>query len=226
MLPLKRRLTRTEWEAYAAIKEAILSLKLEPGTPLLEDELVEQLNISKTPVRSALMHLERDGLVVRAPYKGTYVSEITAKDIREIVQLKAVLEGFAGRLATGTLTPDDLDQAERILDAADKALLAGNLTESSDLGTHFHEFIFERVSNQRLKSMLEMFQDQTRRLRLMATRTTGRTEKSAAEHRRILAALRQGDPDKVEAAFREHLHSFLDDVVSDLGQSRPGGNTR
>ena len=101
--------------AYAAIKEAILSLKLQPGTLLVETELARQLGISKTPVRDALQELEREGLVTRILFKGTYVTEVSARDAEEIFQLRAVLEGLAARLATPRLTPEDLARARQLL---------------------------------------------------------------------------------------------------------------
>ena len=68
-------------KAYNAIKGAILSLKLKPGDPLVESDLAQQLGISKTPVRDALLELEREGFVTKVPFKGTYVTEITLKDV-------------------------------------------------------------------------------------------------------------------------------------------------
>ena len=90
--------TLTE-RVYSSVKEAILSLNLKPGSPLVEDELAGQLGTSKTPVRDALLALERDGLVTKIPYKGTYVSELTEDDAVEIFQLRSALEGLASRLA-------------------------------------------------------------------------------------------------------------------------------
>ena len=87
-------------KAHAAIKDAILSFKLEPGAPLVETQLAEELGISKTPVRAALEELEREGFVTRILFKGTYVTEVTVKDLVEIFQLRAVLEGLATHLAT------------------------------------------------------------------------------------------------------------------------------
>lgn len=199
-------------QAYTAIKEAILSLHFKPGTPLIEDELAEQLGISKTPVRDALIELERDGLVVRIPYKGTYVSEISERDAQEIFELRAVLEGLAGRLAVASLTSGALDEAEAILDACEAALEAGRLGEASGLGEQFHRLVLGHAANQRLQTFLEMLDEQTRRLRQISNRGVGRLEKSAAEHRQIMAALREGDPEKVDLAFRYHHRSVLHDL--------------
>ena len=199
-------------KAYSTIKEAILSLGLEPGAALVEDDLASQLGISKTPVRDALLALEREGLVTRVPYKGTYVTEIREKDAREIFELRAVLEGLAGRLALESLTQDELDEAETFLDQSERALAAGDLQQASVLGARYHRFIITRAPNQRLLAFLEILDDQTRRLRYISNRGPGRLTKSIRQHRKILSALRRGDPERVEAAFRHHLDSVLQDL--------------
>lgn len=200
-------------QAYSVIKEAILQLKLAPGTPLVEEELAFQLGTSKTPVRDALLELERDGLVIRIPYKGTYVSEISEQDAKEIFELHAVLEGLAGRLATASLTPEELDQAEAILDAYDQALAAEDWEAATACGQQFHRIVIQRASNHRLLAILRTLDDQLHRLRRISNQDLVRLQKSAGEHRRILAALREGDPELVEAAFREHHHSVLHDLT-------------
>jgi DNA-binding GntR family transcriptional regulator len=210
--------TRTGW-AYQAIKQAILSLKLEPGSLLLEDKLAEQLNISKTPVRQALQQLEGDGLVTRIPYKGTYVTQVTEQDIREIVELKAELEAMAGRLALPSLTPSDLTKAECFLRASDVALMEGDLAQASEQGKLFHRFIFEHGSNQRLLEMLNMLDDHMQRLRLMAARTNERMKKSNHEHHLILDAIRRGKIQDVEDAFHVHLFSFRDDLLDQVSHA-------
>jgi DNA-binding GntR family transcriptional regulator len=180
---------------------------------LVEDEIAAQLGTSKTPVRNALVKLEVDGLVVRIPYKGTYVSEISEQDAREIFELRGVLEGLAARLAVPMLTPEELVQAENILDAADTALAAGDIIRTSMLGEQFHKLVYRHASNQRLLTFLKMLDDQLQRLRMISNSGLERLQKSAAEHRRILEALKGGDPAQVELAFREHHQSVLNDFA-------------
>lgn len=199
-------------QVYSVIKEAILQLKLAPGTPLVEEELAFQLGTSKTPVRDALLELERDGLVVRIPYKGTYVSEISEQDAKEIFELHAVLEGLAGRLAAVSFTPQELDQAEAILNAYDAALAAGDYEAVTNYGKQFHQLVIRRATNRRLLTILRTLDDQLHRLRRISSQDLARLQKSAGEHRAILAALRAGDPEQVEAAFRKHHHSVLNDL--------------
>jgi len=214
--PMSVGLTLTE-RVYLTIKEAILDLQYKPGDPLVEDDLARQLGTSKTPVRDALLTLERDGLVTKIPYKGTSVSEVSLKDATEIFELRAVLEGLAARLATPEFSRRDLDEAEHLLDEADRALERGEVETCSRLGAQFHTMIHERADNRRLKPILDKLEEQLRRLRRLSDRLQGRLEKSGREHRRILAGLRTGDPQQAEAAMRAHL----DSVVRDFAQAGP-----
>lgn len=212
-------LTLTE-RVYATIKEAILELELPPGSSLVEDELARQLETSKTPVRDALLALERDGLVTKIPYKGTYVSGVSQTDITEIFELRAVLEGLAARLATRSFSPKELDEAEKLLDAADEARNRGDAESASKYGAAFHAIVHRRAENRLLIPILDKLEEQLRRLRHLSDQLSGRLEKSGRQHREILAALRTGDPVRAEAAMRNHLESVLADL-SVSGSDKP-----
>jgi DNA-binding GntR family transcriptional regulator len=198
--------------AYAAIKGAILSLKLEPGIPVVENDLAQQLGISKTPVRDALLELEHEGFVTRVQFKGTYVTDVTMKDMTEIFQLRAVLEGLAARLATPLLSTEDLMQIDVNLTAAEAALTEGDLTHCSQLGQCLHNAILDKAGNQRLTLITHNLDDHVRRFRVLSDRISGRLNKSVKEHRRVQAALCQRDPAAAEQAMRVHLFSVLQDL--------------
>jgi DNA-binding GntR family transcriptional regulator len=208
--PVRGGLTLTE-RVYATIKEAILDLELKPGSPLVEDDLARQLGTSKTPVRDALLTLERDDLVTKIPYKGTYVADLSLKDAAEIFELRSVLEGLAARLAARSISPRELDEAEKLLDAAGGARARGDLDAASVYGALFHRIIHRHADNQHLIPILEKLDEQLRRLRRMSDQVAGRLEKSGHEHRLVLATLRSGDPLQAEQAMRQHLESVLRD---------------
>jgi DNA-binding GntR family transcriptional regulator len=199
-------------KAYTAIKDAILSVKLKPGTPLVETQLAEELGISKTPVRAALEELEREGFVTRILFKGTYVTEVTVKDLVEIFQLRAVLEGLAARIATPLFSPRELDQIARKLTAAETALAQGDLALCSELGKGLHDAIIDKADNLRLTLIIRNLDDHVQRFRAISDQISGRLNKSVKEHRRILDALRRRDPDAAAQAMRDHLHSVLQDL--------------
>jgi DNA-binding GntR family transcriptional regulator len=199
-------------KAYNAIKSAILSLKLRPGDPLVESELAQQLGISKTPVRDALLELEREGFVTKILFKGTYVTEVTLRDIHEIFQLRAVLEGLAARLATPLFSLQELDQITENLTAAEAALAEGKLALCSERGKTLHDAIINKAENQRLNLITRNLDDHVQRFRLLSDQISGRLNKSVKEHRRVLEALRQRDPVAAEQAMRDHLFSVLQDL--------------
>lgn len=201
--------------AYHRIKDAILTLQLKPGAPLVEAELAERLGISKTPVRDALLELRREGLVTKIPYSGTFVSEITTEDTREIIEIRAVLEGLAARLATPRLSESDLVHLDSLIDRELDAIDAGNIELAMQLNGEFHEIILAQVENQRLVALVENFEDQLQRFRTLSSQLKGRLRKSAEEHRRVLTALCARDADRAEELFREHLLSVLDDLTSE-----------
>jgi DNA-binding GntR family transcriptional regulator len=199
-------------KAYAAIKEAILALELEPGTPLVETDLARQLGISKTPVRDALQELEREGFVIRVPFKGTYVTDVTLKDMQEVFQLRAVLEGLAARLVAQFFTDAELEQLAEVLAAAEAALAQGDLALCSEQGRKIHRTIIDKADNERLILIMRNLDDHIRRFRVLSDRINGRLGRSVREHRRVLEALYKRDADAAEEAVRGHLFSVLQDL--------------
>ena len=94
----------TDW-VYEEIREAIIDLRLPPGEPLREAAISEQLGVSKTPVREALARLEQEGLVETTSFKGAVVSGYSPRDLEEIYELRALLEGAAVRAVGGRGPP-------------------------------------------------------------------------------------------------------------------------
>ena len=209
--PIKTSVSLTD-KAYTVIKTAILSLQLEPGAPLVESELANQLGISKIPLREALHQLANEGLVTHIPYKGVYVSGLTTKDAAELAMIRGALEGLAARLAAPRLTKEDLQRAEAILAEADQALERGNKDLCVTKGKEFHDFIITRSGNAQLSPILENIDTRFHRFRLLSNEIRGRTTQSLQEHKRILEALKRRDPDAVDHAMRDHLTSVSHDL--------------
>jgi DNA-binding GntR family transcriptional regulator len=180
-------------QAYEAIKDAVLALELRPGDALVEDDLAEQIGMSKTPVRQALERLEREGLVVRIPYKATYVADLDPADAADILELRAVLEGLAARSVVEVVDDATLDAAEEILDAYDAAVAAHDMEAAEELGERFHGLVSGASTNRHVARMLETLNLQLQRLRALSGHHHDRAEKSGREHRAILAALRNRD---------------------------------
>lgn len=136
---------------YANIRAAILSGKIPAGTRLLEADLSQRMQVSRAPVREALVHLERDGLVVSRPNRGTYVAEIfTQDDVNEITTLRATLEGMAISIAAARISDDELDILAALVEQMQVAADDNDLAQLADVDYQFHERIVKAANHNRL----------------------------------------------------------------------------
>jgi GntR family transcriptional regulator, rspAB operon transcriptional repressor len=198
--------------AYVSIKEAILTLKIKPGQLVAIGDLADQLRISRTPVRDALLRLEKEGLVSINPRKGAYATPISADDIEEIFELRIVLEGYAARVAVKHLTAQDQAQMRDLLNASEAAFLAGDERRAADLGRQMHDVMVRAVNNRRLESYLDNLDAHYTRLRRFAVTLPGRFQRSHEQHKAILAAVEHGDGETAGRIMEDHLASVRDDV--------------
>ncbi|MDX9865900.1 MAG: GntR family transcriptional regulator [Anaerolineaceae bacterium] len=200
--------------AYEKIKEAILNFHFLPNQALVESELATQLGISKTPVRDALMRLEKENLVSRIPYKGTYVSDISNQEMVNIFQIRIELEGLAIQLATPNLQEEDFVQMEKLVEAHAAALAKRNIPLVSQINSQFHNTIIQRCSNPMLIDLLLYLDDHLKRYRLLSISQGFRLDKSVPEHSLIINALRNRDAEKAEEAIRTHLANAMHDLYN------------
>lgn len=198
--------------AYDAIKNAILTFQLRPGDSLVESDLAHQLGISKTPVRDSLLRLEKEGLVVKIPFKGSYVAPISHESVIDLFEIRAVLEGLAARLAMPGVSPDDMAELARLIDLHEQALRSGSIAEAAGYNRKFHQTIIQHCTNERLLQILGNLDDHLQRFRLLSNYQRGTALKSVEEHRQILAAIKKQDGAEVELTMRQHLQNVLVDL--------------
>lgn len=200
-------------QTYQIIQEAIVHLRFKPGDRLSVQRLSDQLGVSRTPVKEAFQRLEQERLVSVVPRKGTFVSPIEVRDIDEILEARALVEGFAARRAAKQLTPKDLKKALEILDRQEEALDRGRVPESAEIGHGLHLMIIGELENDRMVSFLWQMDLQYTRIRRIFAHEADRQRQSLKEHRGILDTLRAGDPDAADRAMFDHHWSVRDDLV-------------
>jgi DNA-binding GntR family transcriptional regulator len=201
-----------DW-AYDTIKESILNLRVPPGAQLHIEDLADQMGISRTPVREALLRLESDGLVRAVPRVGFFVTEITRRDLEDLFEVRALLEGHAAEKAASLLTEDELAHIDRLLEAGVSAVERGDLGEFLETEITFHTLLIERTPNRQLIAMMESLQDLTYRERVLSLESLENVRESLVEHRRILEALRQRDGELVGRLMREHIWGIRDRML-------------
>lgn len=200
--------------AYVAIKKAIQSLEFRPGEILAIGRLADQLGVSRTPVRDALLLLEQEGMVTMLPQRGARVSSVSEQDIADIFELRIVLESYAARVATERLGSEELESLESVLQEAEKAFEDGDHLLAAEVGREIHELLISTVSNQRLRAVLDQLESNYARIRRFAALVPQRFKKSHQEHKAIVSALRQGDARQAELAMSHHMMSVRDDVLA------------
>lgn len=204
--------------AYEALRTAITNLELAPGQAISEKMLVEQLGVSKTPVRAALTRLEAEGMVETVPFKGTFVSLVEPDDARDVIELRVVLEVAAVRLACERATRDDL---HGLTELAKVPTASEHGAALRGIGL-FHESLIGLSGNQRLVASFRMLQGPLMRISALSGSEPGSIEDSSVEHAAIAAAIVASDPDLAAELLSTHLYRVLDLYLasSDQGESR------
>lgn len=199
--------------AFAAdrIRTLILNGTFRPGQPLRQEALSEQLSVSRTPLRHALQSLAEDGLVETVGYKGARVARLDRGMIDDLFEMRLLLEPIALRSAFRHLTKLDLARAEMALDTADTE---GQLSRLSDLNWDFHSALYRPSNRQTLLRTIEQLNRASALAEVIASSIRARPEKSAAEHRRLLSACRDGDEAGALSILSEHLRLAHHDVTN------------
>lgn len=181
-------------DAYRRIKERIISLEMPPGSTFYESALADLLQIGRTPVREALVRLQLEGLVEASPRSGYRVSAITVKDARDMLTLRALLEGEAARLAAGRAEDAaSLAELERLCRASYNPDDPRSIHAFLRANTRFHSMIAEVGGNRRLAAALRSLLEQLERLFHLGLALSSRADEIVHEHRDLLDAILRGD---------------------------------
>lgn len=189
------------------LRQAIISGRFRPGERLIERELRTLLGVSRTSLREALRQLEGDGLVVNIPHKGLVVSTMTREEAEEIYQVRAAVEGLAGRLFTERATDEQqaaLQAALAAVEAAEQSAALPTLVAAKD---HFYAVLVGGGANRTLGAILQSLHDRIAALRFLTLAQPGRAAQSVAEMRRILAAVLDHDPEAAAQACVAHVEA-------------------
>lgn len=209
-IPFKSKAPRYRETIYAAVKEAILSGLLIPNQPLVEEQLAATLNVSRTPVREALALLEHEGFITPRNGRGLYVRAVTHKEFVEMFIANEAVEPYLARRAAIMATPSQLAAIEEAINIAKACAMqmdtAGFLRASRD----FHRFVGEAAGNRPLAEFVVQNEERTD-MYLINYGKVVKQERMAAsinEHRAILSALQDRDPEAATRLVIYHAQSL------------------
>lgn len=198
--------------AYNLLKERILTGKLNAGQSLIEMELARELGISRTPIREAILRLEKDALVEVLPNRGAYVSFISLKDLKDSIQLLQILEGAAAKMAADRIDAAKLEMLERAFLAL-KNKRNASYAEEQKIGIELHELILQEAGNAKLIAVSNSVREQIRALSNASIKAPGRVVEAILEHLAIIEALKNRDGKSAEKAMIEHLEKVYKTLV-------------
>jgi len=199
---------------FSALESDIINGEYKAGDSLSELSLSKKYNVSRTPVREALMQLELEGLVELTPNKGAVVVGISEKDVEDIYTIRMHIEGLAARLCADNITDSELRELEELTDLQEFYLSRGDFDSLRELDSRFHSIIFESCRSKPPRFMLSSFHSYTQRARTISVKADGRAEKTVAEHRAILDALRKRDGALAEKLTTEHIAHAKESIES------------
>lgn len=206
--PLEVRSTSLAEQAYERLRTLILGRKISAGSPLQEARLAEELRISRTPMREALVRLAGEGLLVRRDARSYAVRALGTKEYFDCMRAREVIEGEAIFLAAPRIDLSELDRLQTEIDG----LNAGEHDETEHwlFDDRFHRFIAESSGNVVFPRLVEELRVNARLFRLHSP--LHRQRENHDEHGDIIAALRSRDPECAREAMRAHLRSLQNDV--------------
>ena len=202
-------------KVFRKLREDILSGVYKEHDELREIIIGEELGVSRTPVIEALRQLELEGLVTIIPNKGAYVTGITPKDVHDIYKIRSMLEGLCARWATRNITDDQIEELEEIILLSEFHLRKashGKAEQVSELDGKFHKVLYEASNSRILEHVLSDFHKYVKVARTMSVGAKDRAEKSIAEHRGILDAIKNKDADLAEQLANEHIMKVMENL--------------
>lgn len=208
--------TRTQL-VVETLREKILSGEIKAGQPLRQAALAEELNVSRIPVREALLQLEAEGLVAFEPHKGATATELNVEQVDELFELRAMLEADLLAASIPHITDESLDEATDLLSRLDKALGKENAANTwSELNSNYHNCLYsgaERPQTQDLVNTLNKNADRYIRMHLL---WAGGISKAESEHNELLALCKAKDIEKAVACLKKHILGSRDEIKAFL----------
>jgi DNA-binding GntR family transcriptional regulator len=216
--------TRSEW-AQQELEDMIFRGELRPGDHIKEAQLAAKFNMSRGAIREVCRSLERTGLVVSIPHRGVFVRAYTVRETLEMFEVRAHLSDMAVRQAAMNVTPRKIIQLEGLIREMEEHMSRDDYGHQyMRLNWEFHKEITHLSDNTILIDLIEVFRKRQFVSCMLSIQTRETSLESNAEHKEIVAALKDGDPSRAADLLRKHILSgkqrFLGSVTRREASSR------
>jgi DNA-binding GntR family transcriptional regulator len=207
----------TSDKVYSILSKAIFRGELRPGQRLVETKLAKLMNVSRTPIREAIIELEQKGLVLHSHPKGVEVAPLpTKEELNDFYDISSVLRGLATRKAVHHITPKEIRDLEKIIAESEQFLEEGSLRKIAELNVKFHNIIEQKSKRKELISLLDNIRKKSRERFAEVISQKKRQAKSIEEHKMIVDAIIKKDEVLAEKLIREHIENAKEDLIKEI----------
>jgi len=223
-MDMENRLAPIRLDSYQPLREvvcetlrdAIRKGVLKPGERLMEIQLAEELGVSRTPVREAIRKLELEGYVIMMPRRGTYVANLSIRDVNEVFEIRTSLDSLASGLAAERITDEELERLQRLLVLIGEYIEENNMEKIVETDTEFHDILYQASRNTRLVGIIFNLREQLTRFRSTSMAYPGRLKETLEEHRHLVEAIAQGDALEAQRAAEEHMEKSEQTLLTSM----------
>jgi DNA-binding GntR family transcriptional regulator len=196
------------------LREKIISHEIKGGQPLRQDALAEQLNVSRIPIREALLQLEAEGLVQFAPHKGAVATQISASEVDELFGLRALLECDVLKKSLTRITDEELDKSETILAEFDELLEPdADMHPWGALNWKFHKSLYLPSERKRTLGILGQLHTNTDRYLRLQIQLSADYSRAEQEHHDLLALCRKRDARAACKCLKDHILTTRKELI-------------
>ena len=203
-------------KVYRVLKTEIVKGFLEPGTKLLENKLAEEMHVSRTPIREAIQKLAAEGFIKVAPNQTLIVTEVSLEDVKEVLQIRGVLEGLAARIADKKITRQEIDELEKIVTQMGLYVAKKDLTSYCKVDDEFHNLILNVCGNKWIIQIRDNLGNFIYRFRIKSLSVPGRLKCSLEEHQKIMGSLKKHNSEEADKLSQIHMENTIINILRNV----------
>lgn len=201
---------------FKTLRQEILTGELKPGERLMEIHLANRLGVSRTPIREAIRMLELEGLVTMIPRRGAEVANITEKNLRDVLEVRRVLDALAVSLACERITEEEKEQLGMACIVFAKATETKNVTTIARADVALHDIIIKAAGNDRLAQIVGNLGEQMYRYRFEYIKDESTHASLVEEHRIIYESIVRGDRQTAAEAVKMHIDNQEKSIINQI----------
>ena len=190
---------------FKTLRQGILTGELKPGERLMEIHLANKLGVSRTPIREAIRKLELEGLVTMIPRRGAEVAQITEKSMKDVLEVRKVLDNLSVELACERITEEEKEMLKNACVDFEEAVKTGDFAKIAKTDVAFHDIIVTATRNIRLSQMVNNLAEQMYRYRFEYIKDSSQHARLVQEHEEICQGILAGDKKKALGAIEAHI---------------------